>query len=73
MSEENTDLKTTITHDQVEEIIEEFKNIDDHQKDEKERFLRFKELVVSKGYSPEIASMIDYGYYVIRKVKNDQS
>jgi hypothetical protein len=72
MSGENTELlKPTITHDEIEEIIEEFNNIDDHQKDEKERFLHFKDFVVSKGYTPEIASMIDYGYYVIRKVKND--
>jgi predicted ArsR family transcriptional regulator len=71
MSEENTELKQTITHDAIEEIIEEFNNIDDHQKDEKERFLLFKELVVSKGYIPEIAAMIDYGYYVIRKQTNN--
>jgi hypothetical protein len=71
MSEENTELlKPSITHDEIEQIIEEFKIIDDLERSEKERFLMFKELVMSKGYAPEIAGMIDYGYYVIRKVKN---
>lgn len=72
MSEEKTELKSTISHDEIEKIIEEFNTIDDLQKDEKERFLRFKELVIGKGYAHEVAAMIDYGYYVIRKVKNDQ-
>lgn len=71
MTEENTEpLVSTISHDEIEKIIEEFKAIDDLEKTEKERFLLFKELVMGKGYSPEIAGMIDYGYYVIRKVKN---
>jgi hypothetical protein len=63
--------KSMISHDEIEAIIEEFKSIDDLQKDEKERFLLFKELVMGKGYAPEVAGMIDYGYYVIRKVKSD--
>jgi hypothetical protein len=63
--------KSTISHDEIEQIIEEFKRIDDLQKDEKERFLLFKELVMGKCYAPEVAGMIDYGYYVIRKVKNE--
>jgi hypothetical protein len=72
MSEEKAELlKPTITHDEIEQIIEEFKIIDDLQKNEKERFLLFKELVVGKGFAPEIAGMIDYGYYVIRKVNKE--
>jgi hypothetical protein len=63
--------KLMISHDEIQQIIEEFNSIDDLQKDEKERFLLFKELVMGKGYAPEVAGMIDYGYYVIRKVKND--